>query len=133
MNAEVSVASPAATTAMTTHDDIECAIAMIWPEGKAEPLCEMFRVDRESGRWSSKHYSGGVTFVDGGKLHQGETARSLAQSGTGSGISRYLDRAPVTFVVASLDVTLFENTRPTDWTLEQLKRLPDADVVTIPG
>jgi hypothetical protein len=132
MNAEASSASPAATDAMKTDDDIECAIAMVWPEGKAEPLCEMFRVDRRSGRWCSKHYSSGMTFADGGHLHRGETARSLAQSGTGSGLYRYLPHTPVTFVVASLDVTLFESTRPTDWTLEQLKRLPDADVVTFP-
>lgn len=113
------------------NHEVECAIAMIWPEGRAEPLCEMFRVDRRKGRWVSKHFSGGTAFSDGGKLMDGETARSLAQSGTRSGVFRYLDQAPlVTFVVASLDPELFDATGPWDWTLEHLRRLPDADVTT---
>lgn len=114
-------------------NSIECAIAMVWPEGAtlgATPVCEMFRVDRRTMRWSSKHYSGGASFVDGGRLYNGETARSLAESGTGSGVHRYLHRAVVTFVVASIEPSLFEATAPTDWTVEQLKQLPDADVIT---
>lgn len=111
-------------------NDVECAIAMVWPEGRSEPVCEMFRVDRRAMRWSSKHYSRGDSFVDGGRLYNGETARSLAESGTGSGVHLYLHRTTVTFVVASIDPAVFEATGPTDWTLEQLKALPDADVTT---
>lgn len=108
--------------------EVECAIAMVWPEGRGEPVCEMFRVDRRTGRWTSKHFSNGTAFADCGLLHHGETARSLAQTATRSGVARYVE--PVTFVVASLDESLFEETGPWDWTVEHLKRLPDADVTT---
>ncbi len=109
---------------------VECAIAMVWPEGMWAPVCEMFRVDHRTMTWTSKHYSDGATFDDAGRLHNGETARSLAESGTGSGIHRYLRRTAVTFVVASLEESQFEATRPTDWTLERLKGMPDANVST---
>ncbi|MFZ5439237.1 MAG: hypothetical protein ACOZQL_04470 [Myxococcota bacterium] len=109
---------------------VECVIAMVWPGGVSEPVCEMFRVDRRAMRWSSKHYSSGSSFVDGGRLYNGETARTLAESGTGSGVHRYLHRAPVTFVVASIDESIFEATGPTDWSLEKLLALPDANVTT---
>lgn len=110
------------------RNSVECAIAIVWPEGKADPVCEMFRVDFERMRWSSKHYSDGASFDDGGLLREGETARSLAQQGTGSGIHRFLSRTAVTFVVADLDVASFDSTRPTEWTVEDLERLPNADI-----
>lgn len=109
---------------------VECAIAIVWPEGSREPVCEMFRVDHETQTWTSKHYSSGASFTDGGKLHQGESARTLAESGTRSGIGRFAARTTVTFVVADLDPAQFESTRPTDWTVGQLARLPGADVST---
>lgn len=110
---------------------VECAIALVWPEGRATPVCEMFRVDRQTMRWSSKHYSGGASFVDGGRLYNGETAWSLAVTGTGSAVYRYPQAHSVTFVVASLDESLFESTHPTDWTVERLRRLRDAEVSVI--
>lgn len=111
-------------------DAVECAIAIVWPEGFREPVCEMFRVDRRAMTWTSKHYSSGATFSDRGRLHEGETARSLAASGTRSGIHRFSHLTTVTFVVADLDPVQFESTRPTDWTAGQLARLPGADVST---
>jgi hypothetical protein len=108
------------------RNSVECAIAIVWPEGKAEPVCEMFRVDFERMEWTSKHYSDGASFDDGGRLRDGETARSLAQLGTRSGIFRY--STAVTFVVADLDVARFDSTRPTEWTVDDLARLPNADV-----
>lgn len=86
-----------------SRDTVECAIAIVWPEGFREPVCEMFRVDRRAMTWTSKHYSSGATFSDGGRLHDGETARSLAASGTRSGIHRFSHLTTVTFVVADLD------------------------------
>ena len=56
-----------------------------------------------------------MTFTDGGRLHDGETARALAELGTYSGINRLVRRTSVTFVIA-------------DWTLAQLSRLPGAQV-----
>jgi len=115
--------------------DVECAIAMLWPEGQGEPVCEMFRVDRTRRRWESKHFSSGSSFSDGGRLLDGETARTLAESGTGSGLYRY-QHAPavtgVTFVVARLDQRLFDETSPRDWTLDRLKELPGANVKRFP-
>lgn len=107
---------------------VVCAIAIVWPEGKWEPVCEMFRADHLSMTWTSKHYSGGVTFDDHGRLRSGETARTLAESGTRSGIYRFAKQTTVTFVVADLDPLKFEATRPTDWTIDDLVRLPGADV-----
>ncbi|MDP1827621.1 MAG: hypothetical protein Q8L48_30395 [Archangium sp.] len=112
------------------ENPVECAIAIVWPEGAREPVCEMFRVDRRAMRWTSKHYSSGTTFSDGGRLHDGETARSLAASGTRSGLHRFSHLTTVTFVVADLEPAQFESTRPTDWTVGQLTRLPGADVST---
>lgn len=106
---------------------VDCAIAMVWPKGRLEPVCEMFCVDHQSMTWTSKHYSGGVTFVDGGRLRSGETARSLAVSNTRSGLHRFA-RQTVTFVVADLEPAKFQSTRPTDWTVEDLEQLPGADV-----
>jgi hypothetical protein len=111
-------------------DTVECAIAIVWPEGSPEPVCEMFRVDHQQMTWTSKHYSSGCSFVDGGRLRSGETARALAQSNTRSGIHRFVGRTTVTFVVADLDPAQFEATRPTDWTVEALERLPGAEVET---
>ena len=108
---------------------VECAIAIVSPEGSREPVCEMFRVDHETQTWTSKHYSSGATFTDGGRLHHGESARTLAQTGTRSGLGRFA-RTTVTFVVADIDPAQFESTRPTDWTVGQLTRLPGADVST---
>ena len=108
---------------------VDCAIAIVWPQGALEPVCEMFRVDHQSMTWTSKHYSGGATFDDHGRLRRGETARSLAESGTRSGIHRFAPRT-VTFVVADLDPQKFESTRPTDWTVEDLERLPGAAIST---
>ncbi len=116
---------------MPDEADVECAIAMIWPAGRAEPLCEMFRVDRRRMRWESKHYSSGTSFHDGGGLYRGETARLLAERGTGSGLHRYPRSTPVTFVVANLAAEEFEARDPDEWTLEQLTQLPGADVTTI--
>ena len=79
---------------------VDCAIAIVAPQGSQEPVCEMFRVDHESMTWTSKHYSGGATFDDGGRLRSGETARSLAEHGTRSGMHRF--STAVTFVVAEL-------------------------------
>lgn len=113
---------------------VECAIAIVWPEGSREPVCEMFRVDHHTQTWTSKHYSSGATFTDGGRLHDGESARTLAECGTRSGIGRFSGSTTVTFVVADLDPDQFESTRPTDWTVGQLARLPGADVSTFgPG
>lgn len=109
---------------------VECAIAIVWPEGSREPVCEMFRVDHATMTWTSKHFSSGASFNDGGRLHDGETARMLAESNTRSGINRFAGRTSVTFVVADLDPEQFESTRPTDWTVGQLSRLPGADVST---
>lgn len=109
---------------------VDCAIAMVWPEGSHEPVCEMFLVDHRTQRWISKHYSGGELFVDGGRLRNGETARTLALHGTRSGIFRYVRRTRVRFVVADLAPEAFEKTRPTDWTVDDLERLPGADVET---
>ncbi len=109
---------------------VECAIAIVSPEGSREPVCEMFRVDHQTQTWTSKHYSSGATFADGGRLHDGETARTLAESGTRSGIHRFANRTTVTFVVADLDPAQFESTRPSDWSVGQLARLPGADVST---
>jgi hypothetical protein len=111
-----------------SESQVECAVAMIWPEGRCEPLCEMYRTDLRTMRWSSKHFSDGSSFLDGGRLYSGETARSLAETGTGSGLHRYLPHTPVTFVVARIDVAAFDKTSPTDWTLEEVKALPDAAV-----
>jgi hypothetical protein len=91
----------------------------------------MFRVDHQAMTWTSKHYSGGATFDDHGRLRSGETARSLAESGTRSGIHRF--QTAVTFVVADLDPQKFESTRPTDWTVEDLERLPGAAISTYSG
>lgn len=112
------------------NDDtaVECAIALVWPEGRHHPLCEMFRVDLKTRTWSSKHFSRGTSFTDGGGLHDGETARSLARSGTGSGLYRYPSETPVTFVVASIDETLYFATSPADWTVERLRALRDVEV-----
>jgi hypothetical protein len=110
--------------------DVDCAIAIVWPEGRWEPVCEMFRADHQSMTWSSKHYSGGVTFNDHGRLRSGETARTLAELGTRSGIYRFASRTRVTFVVADLDPVKFEATRPTDWKVDDLVRLKGADVST---
>ncbi len=110
--------------------DVDCAIAIVWPEGRWEPVCEMFRADHQSMTWSSKHYSGGVTFDDHGRLRSGETARTLAALGTRSGIYRFASRTRVTFVVADLDPVKFEATRPTDWKVDDLVRLKGADVST---
>jgi hypothetical protein len=107
---------------------VECAIAIVWPEGFRDPVCEMFRVDHQAMTWTSKHYSGGATFSDGGRLHDGETARTLAEVGTRSGINRFAHRTSVTFVVADLDPAQFESTRPTDWTVGELTKLPHAEV-----
>lgn len=110
---------------------VDCVIAMVWPAGPLEPVCEMFRVDHRSGTWSSKHYSGGEVFVDGGRLRRGETARTLALTGTRSGLFRYVNRTPVVrFVVADLAPEAFEKTRPTDWSVDEVERLPGADVET---
>lgn len=114
----------------SAEETVECAIAMVWPEGRWEPVCEMFRVDHRTMTWTSKHYSGGTSFTDGGRLRAGETAQTLALHGTRSGVYRYPRRTTVTFVVAALDARLFEATRPTDWTVERLKQLPDARVAT---
>lgn len=114
----------------TPKHAVECAIAIASPDGSPEPVCEMFRVDHETQTWSSKHYSSGATFTDGGRLHRGESARTLAECGTRSGIGRFAARTTVTFVVADLDPAQFESTRPTDWTVGQLRRLPGADVST---
>ena len=108
---------------------VECAIAIVSPEGAREPVCEMFRVDHDTQTWTSKHYSSGATFTDGGRLHEGESARTLAESGTRSGLGRFA-HITVTFVVADLDPDQFESTRPTDWTVGELRRLPGADVLT---
>ena len=113
------------------HHTVDCAIAIVWPQGSAEPVCEMFRVDHQAMTWTSKHYSGGTTFDDHGRLRSGETARSLAECGTRSGIHRF--QTAVTFVVADLDPQKFESTRPTDWTVEDLERLPGAAVSTYSG
>src|SRR5438445_256699 len=63
---------------MENESPVECAIAIVWPEKSEEPVCEMFRVDHRTMTWTSKHYSSGATFADGGRLHDGETARTLA-------------------------------------------------------
>ena len=105
---------------------VDCAIAIVAPQGSQEPVCEMFRVDHESMTWTSKHYSGGATFDDGGRLRSGETARSLAEHGTRSGMHRF--STAVTFVVAELDPQKFESTIPAQWTVEDLKRLPGAEI-----
>ena len=110
--------------------DVDCAIAIVWPGGRWAPVCEMFRADHQTMTWSSKHYSGGVTFDDHGRLRSGETARTLAELGTRSGIYRFANQTTVTFVVADLDPVKFEATRPTDWSVEDLVRLPGADVST---
>ncbi len=107
---------------------VECAVAIVWPEDRGDPVCEMFRVDHQAMTWTSKHFSGGATFDDGGRLHAGETARLLAESGTGSGIHRYAPQTTVTFIVADIDAEAFEETRPTEWTVERLGRLPGASV-----
>lgn len=109
---------------------LECVIAMVWPGGPLEPVCEMFQVDHQAQRWVSKHYSGGQLFVDGGRLRRGETARTLALTGTRSGLFRYVHRTQVRFVVAELSPEAFERTRPTDWTVDEVERLPGADVET---
>jgi len=49
------------------RNSVECAIAIVWPEGKAAPVCEMFRVDFERMEWTSKLYSDGASFDDGGR------------------------------------------------------------------
>ncbi len=113
---------------MESENTVECAIAIVWPEGFADPVCEMFRVDHRTMTWTSKHYSSGVTFTDGGRLHDGETARALAELGTRSGINRLVHRTSVTFVIADLKPEQFESTRPTDWTVAQLSQLPGAQV-----
>lgn len=113
-----------------SKQEVECAIAIVWPEGSREPVCEMFRVDHATQTWTSKHYSGGATFTDGGRLHRGESARTLAECGTRSGIGRFAANTTVTFVVADLALDQFESTLPTDWTVGQLRRLPGADVST---
>lgn len=114
-----------------SQPSVDCVIAMVWPGGRLEPLCEMFLVDHHAGTWTSKHYSGGEVFVDGGRLRRGETARTLALNGTRSGLFRYVNRAPrVRFVVANLPPRVFEETRPTDWSLDEVERLPGADVET---
>jgi hypothetical protein len=114
----------------TENQKVECSIAIVWPEGVRDPVCEMFRVDRRTMTWTSKHFSSGVSFSDGGRLHDGETARTLAQTGTRSAIDRFVSDTSVTFVVADLDPAQFESTRPTDWTVDHLARLPGADVST---
>jgi hypothetical protein len=110
---------------------VDCAIAMVWPTGPQEPVCEMFLVDHRSGTWTSKHYVGGQVFMDGGRLRDGETARTLAELGTRSGIYRYVRSMPVRFVVADLDPEQFVSTHPTQWTLTEVAKLPGADVETI--
>ena len=87
---------------MENENPVECAIAIVWPDKSEAPVCEMFRVDHRTMTWTSKHYSSGAIFSDAGKLHDGETARTLAQH-TRSGINRYAHRTSVTFVVADLD------------------------------
>lgn len=112
---------------------VECVIALVQPAGRWEPVCEMFRVDHRTMTWSSKHYSSGTCFTDGGRLRRGETARALALTGTRSGVYRYPQETCVTFVVAAVDERLFDSTRPTDWTLERLRELPGARVATFGG
>ncbi len=108
---------------------IEYALALIWPEGRAfPPLCEMFRVDRTARRWSSKHFSNGASFTDTGRLREGETARSLASTATGSGLARYQREANVVFVLASVDEAVFFATSPAEWTVERARQLPDVEV-----
>lgn len=112
-----------------TRPTVEYAIALICPSGRTfTPLCEMFRVDRAARRWSSKHFSNGASFTDTGGLRDGETARSLASTATGSGIARYQRESDVVFVVASVDESLFLSTNPSDWTVEKARRLPDAEI-----
>lgn len=111
--------------------DAECAIAMVWPEGKQDPVCEMFLVNHRTGTWTSKHYSSGQVFMDGGRLRRGETARTLALLGTRSGIYRYGRCTSVRFAVANLEPDQFVSTHPTDWSLSDVERLPGADVETI--
>jgi hypothetical protein len=69
--------------------------------------------------------------MDGGRLRDGETARTLAELGTRSGIHRYVRSMPVRFVVADLDPEQFVSTHPTQWTLTEVAKLPGADVETI--
>jgi hypothetical protein len=107
---------------------IACAIAIVWPAGSGTPVCEMFRVDTERMEWTSKHYSHGASFSDRGRLRRGETARSLAECGTGSAVSLFAPRTSVTFVVADLDPARFDATAPTEWTLDALAGLPGARV-----
>ena len=115
------------------EDPVECAVAIVWPEGRGDPVCEMYRVDHQKRTWTSKHFSGGATFDDHGRLRDGETARLLAENGTGSGIHRYAHQTPVTFIVADIDSAAFESTRPTEWTVETLVRLPGASVSKFGG
>jgi hypothetical protein len=112
---------------------VECVIALVQPDGRWEPVCEMFRVDHRTMTWSSKHYSSGTCFTDGGRLRRGETAKALALTGTGSSRFRYPRQTCVTFVLASIDERLFDTTRPTDWTVERLAQLPGARVATFGG